>query len=312
MRELQPWADESAVAGAFDDITSLAAACRFADCAHGGEPGCAVREAVEAGRLDADRLENFHRLGREAAYEARKHDKAAAAEHKRRWKQMHQAPEGDVPRSRSRIIFRHATCWSPVGLCAAVERERMERGLALSPRPRAGSVSRAPRDDQGPDRHRGPSRLGAARRRSVLRAGHRRATSTTTASSASSRGSGRSSASTAIRRSRRVADADDSRRSAHAVQRARHGGVRVRRAERADDAGLHRAEGSVRSAGRAGLRAVRPRRRGHGRRRRAEQRVRRDRPAAASAPASSSRCSTAATPISTASSRGSIGCFMRW
>ena len=91
MRELQPWADESAVAAAFDDITSLAAACRFTDCAHSGEPGCAVREAVEARRLDPDRLENFQRLGREAAYEARKHDKAAAAEHKRRWKQMHQA-----------------------------------------------------------------------------------------------------------------------------------------------------------------------------------------------------------------------------
>ena len=91
MRELQPWGDESAVAAAFDDIVSLADACRFADCAHGGEPGCAVREAVEAGRLEADRLEHFQRLGREAAYEARKHDKAAAAEHKNRWKQLHKA-----------------------------------------------------------------------------------------------------------------------------------------------------------------------------------------------------------------------------
>ena len=97
-----------------------------------------------------------------------------------------------------------------------------------------------------------------------------------------------------------------------AVERPRHGGVRVRRAERADDAGVHRAEGSVRSAGRAGVRAVRPRRRGHGRRRRAEQRVRRDVRAAASAPASSSRCSTAATRISIASSRGSIDSFVRW
>jgi ribosome biogenesis GTPase len=91
MRELQPWGDESSVAAAFDDIAALAAACRFTDCAHDREPGCAVREAVDRGRLDADRLENFHRLGREAAYEARKHDKAAAAEHKRRWKQLHQA-----------------------------------------------------------------------------------------------------------------------------------------------------------------------------------------------------------------------------
>ena len=55
-----------------------------------------------------------------------------------------------------------------------------------------------------------------------------------------------------------------------------------------------------------GFVAVRPRRRGHGRRRCAEQRVRRERPAAASAPANNSRCSTAATRISIASSRGSI------
>ena len=91
MRELQPWGDESSVAAAFDDITALAAGCRFTDCAHDREPGCAVRAAVDGGRLDADRLDNFHRLGREAAYEARKQDKAAAAEHKRRWKQLHQA-----------------------------------------------------------------------------------------------------------------------------------------------------------------------------------------------------------------------------
>jgi ribosome biogenesis GTPase len=91
MRELQPWGDESAVAGAFDDISALAAECRFSDCAHGTEPGCAVRSAVETGGLDADRLESFQRLGREAAYEARRHDKAAAAEEKRRWKQLHRA-----------------------------------------------------------------------------------------------------------------------------------------------------------------------------------------------------------------------------
>ena len=91
MRELQPWGDGSAVAAAFDDIAALAAGCRFADCAHGTEPGCAVREAVEAGRLEPDRLRNFQHLEREAAYEARKHDKAAAAEHKRRWKQIHRA-----------------------------------------------------------------------------------------------------------------------------------------------------------------------------------------------------------------------------
>jgi len=91
MRELQPWADESAVASAFDDITALAQACRFTDCAHRGEPGCAVADAVGTGRLDADRLEHYRRLLREAAFEERKRDKSAAAEQKRRWKQLHQA-----------------------------------------------------------------------------------------------------------------------------------------------------------------------------------------------------------------------------
>jgi ribosome biogenesis GTPase len=91
MRELQPWVDESAVDAAFDDIGAIAAGCRFSDCAHGGEPGCAVAEAVKTGRLDADRLEHYGRLAREAAFDARKRDKAAAAEGKRRGKQGAQA-----------------------------------------------------------------------------------------------------------------------------------------------------------------------------------------------------------------------------
>jgi len=91
MRELQPWGGEPAVESAFDDIAALAEGCRFADCAHAGEPGCAVAGAVDSGSLDADRLENYRRLLREAAFEERKRDASAAAEHKRRWKQLHRA-----------------------------------------------------------------------------------------------------------------------------------------------------------------------------------------------------------------------------
>lgn len=91
MRELQPWVDESAIDGAFEDIAQLAHACRFSDCAHAEEPGCAVLEAVAAGTLDANRLEHYRRLLREAAFEERKRDKSAAAEEKRRWKRIHQA-----------------------------------------------------------------------------------------------------------------------------------------------------------------------------------------------------------------------------
>jgi len=91
MRELQPWLEGDGLDIAFDDVSALAGQCRFADCAHDGEPGCAVADAVAAGRLDADRLENYRRLVREAAFEDRKRDKVAAAEHKRKWKQAHQA-----------------------------------------------------------------------------------------------------------------------------------------------------------------------------------------------------------------------------
>lgn len=91
MRELQPWVDESAVAETFDDIAALAAGCRFTDCGHGTEPGCAVLAAVERGALDPARLEHFRHLGREMAFEERKRDKSAAAAEKRRWKQIHQA-----------------------------------------------------------------------------------------------------------------------------------------------------------------------------------------------------------------------------
>ena len=88
MRELQPWVGEEAVDAAFEEIAALAAGCRFGDCAHQGEPECAVAAAVESGRLDPDRLEHYRRLGREAAFEERKRDKAAANT-KRRWKQIH-------------------------------------------------------------------------------------------------------------------------------------------------------------------------------------------------------------------------------
>ncbi len=91
MRELQPWGDGSALDATFEDIAALAARCRFADCRHAGEPGCAVVEAITTGALSPERLESFRRLQAEAAYEVRRHDKAAAAEHKRKWKQLSQA-----------------------------------------------------------------------------------------------------------------------------------------------------------------------------------------------------------------------------
>lgn len=68
IRELQLWADdEPALEEAFADVLEIAAGCRFRDCAHEAEPGCAVRAAVEAGTLSASRLANMRELERELA-----------------------------------------------------------------------------------------------------------------------------------------------------------------------------------------------------------------------------------------------------
>ncbi|MBW1877291.1 MAG: ribosome small subunit-dependent GTPase A [Deltaproteobacteria bacterium] len=66
LRELGLW-DTAGLDAAFSDLVALAEGCRFRDCTHGDEPECAVVEAVQAGRLDADRLESWRQLRREAA-----------------------------------------------------------------------------------------------------------------------------------------------------------------------------------------------------------------------------------------------------
>ena len=91
MRELQLWAADDGVATTFDDVESLAPACRFRDCRHHQEPGCAVQQAVEEGRLDAERVESFHKLQRELAYLDRKDDVLAQIEENRRWRAIHKA-----------------------------------------------------------------------------------------------------------------------------------------------------------------------------------------------------------------------------
>ena len=65
MRELQLWAGEESLDGAFSDVADLADSCRFSDCAHGKEPGCAVRAALAAGTLDPARWDSYRKLQRE-------------------------------------------------------------------------------------------------------------------------------------------------------------------------------------------------------------------------------------------------------
>jgi ribosome biogenesis GTPase / thiamine phosphate phosphatase len=83
MRELQLWDAEAGLEQAFADIQSLGSACRFRDCSHTGEPGCAVRAAVERGALDADRLDSYQRLQREDAFLRSRHDERARSQRTR-------------------------------------------------------------------------------------------------------------------------------------------------------------------------------------------------------------------------------------
>lgn len=72
MRELSIWDDGDGIARTFDDIEQWAKQCYFDDCQHGQEKGCAVREAIETGMVDASRLTNYHKMQREIAYQQRK------------------------------------------------------------------------------------------------------------------------------------------------------------------------------------------------------------------------------------------------
>ena len=82
MRELQLWEASSGWQEAFADIEELAAGCRFRDCTHDAEDGCAIKQAIEEGTLDAHRLGNYKKTGRELAHQARK-EQSVSKRHKK-------------------------------------------------------------------------------------------------------------------------------------------------------------------------------------------------------------------------------------
>jgi ribosome biogenesis GTPase len=84
LRELGLWADDDGLDRTFDEIDRLAAQCRFPDCGHGREPGCAVRAAVEAGTIDEARWESYLKLRRELRFlELKKDEKSRRQQEKR-------------------------------------------------------------------------------------------------------------------------------------------------------------------------------------------------------------------------------------
>lgn len=91
LRELLAWDDSTGMETVYRDIEALAATCRFADCAHRSEPGCAIRAAVAAGELDAARLRQYDKMQREVAYISGRKADRASTNSKRRSKEIAKA-----------------------------------------------------------------------------------------------------------------------------------------------------------------------------------------------------------------------------
>jgi ribosome biogenesis GTPase len=88
MRELQ-LQDQEGLDAVFVDVAQVAEGCRYRDCRHDGEPGCAVAMAVESGRLAAERVEHFQKLQGEAQAYERRHDVRLRRQSERVWGELH-------------------------------------------------------------------------------------------------------------------------------------------------------------------------------------------------------------------------------
>jgi ribosome biogenesis GTPase len=99
LRELTLWEADAGLERAFSDVDEFARECAFRDCHHAGEPGCAVREAIDEGDLPEERFASYRKLERELAFTARRHDKALEIAERKRWKQIHR-------QNRERMKFR--------------------------------------------------------------------------------------------------------------------------------------------------------------------------------------------------------------
>ncbi|WP_194832596.1 ribosome small subunit-dependent GTPase A [Nocardia sp. XZ_19_369] len=88
LRGIGLWDAAEGLEKTFSDIESLAARCRFGDCAHNGEPGCAVLEAIDNGELPQRRFDSYRKLAKENAWMAARTDKRLQAERDRNWRSI--------------------------------------------------------------------------------------------------------------------------------------------------------------------------------------------------------------------------------
>ncbi|WP_250028894.1 ribosome small subunit-dependent GTPase A [Paractinoplanes maris] len=95
IRSLDLYASDAAVEETFADVAALAEYCQFRDCAHDGDKGCAVEAAVAAGELPERRLQSWHAIRREMAYQSRRSDPAAMAAQRQEWKRVTKASKKD-------------------------------------------------------------------------------------------------------------------------------------------------------------------------------------------------------------------------
>lgn len=89
MRELQLWEGDDGLEDLFDDIAELTLECKFSDCKHKNEPGCAVRKAIKSGELDEERFRSYQKMKREIKYFEFRKDHLASIQEKKKWKKIH-------------------------------------------------------------------------------------------------------------------------------------------------------------------------------------------------------------------------------
>ncbi len=103
LREIQLDGDQmEGLSESFSAIENLAVSCRFSNCAHESEPGCAIKEALTAGTFSQEDYTSYLKLKKEMAFQARKQDKALAAEEKKKWKSVAKSLDERVKQKRRR------------------------------------------------------------------------------------------------------------------------------------------------------------------------------------------------------------------
>lgn len=88
MREIQLWEGGEGLSELFEDIEKLALECKFSDCKHESEPGCAIQAAINNGIIEEERFKSYKKLQNEVNYFARKQNKKAQIEEKKKWKKL--------------------------------------------------------------------------------------------------------------------------------------------------------------------------------------------------------------------------------